>query len=96
MKVSKKFSLIAGEFSPAETREILMNVFSSKIHFHEMRNFSMQERFGETDKTALKRIPQLKKCLDEIKKIIEDGEKKNLRFTLTSDVIINISKKEKQ
>ncbi len=92
MKENQKLSLIDGEFSPAETSEILMNVFSSKIHFHEMRNFSMQERFGQDDEAALKRIPQLKKCLNEIKKIIEDAENKNLRFTITSDVIINILK----
>jgi predicted transcriptional regulator len=66
MKNPQTFKLIEGSYSSKESREILQNVFSSKIQFHQMKNFSSQERFGKDDITALKRIPELKESIDKI------------------------------
>lgn len=42
----KDYKLIEGSFSDEEAKDVLKNFFESKIHFHEMRNFSSEERFG--------------------------------------------------
>ena len=76
----QKFKLIKGEFLPKDSREIMQNVFSGKIQFHNMKNFSSQERYGKDDKIAVKRIPQLKKSLGKIIKMIEAAEKKILGY----------------
>ncbi|MDI1316211.1 hypothetical protein [Flavobacterium sp.] len=89
---SQTFKLIDGDFSAEESLEIIRNVFSSKIQFHQMKNFSSQERFGYDDKTAMIRIPQLKKSLDEIIKLIESTEMKGPQFEIKSDVVIRFTR----
>lgn len=91
MKTQHSFKLIDGKFSSIESREILQNVFAGKIQFHQMKNFSSQERFGKDDETALIRIPQLNNSLKEILKIIEASEMNGEQIEIKSEVIISIS-----
>jgi len=86
------FTLIDGNFSIKESSEILQNLFSDKIKFHQMKNFSTQERFGKDDKNAFKRIPELKKSIAEILKIIESAEKKGEQLEIKSEIVINVIK----
>jgi ribosomal protein L22 len=95
MKNTKVLKLIEGSFSPDEAREILMNVFSSKIQFNKMKNFSSEERFGKEDITALKRIPELKKSMDIISKLIEEAKQNNETIQIISEVKITLSKSKK-
>jgi len=89
MKNQHSFTLIDGNFSIKESREILQNVFSDKIQFHERKNFSSKERFGKEDTTALKRIPKLKKSIDEIIKMLESAENKIELLEIKSEIVIN-------
>lgn len=89
MKDKNKLTLIEGVFSKEEAREILMNIFSTKIKFHELKNFSSQERFGKDDDTALHRIPELKKCIHTIEEIISKVENKKL--IINAEVTISFS-----
>ena len=93
MKNQHTFKLIDGDFSAQESLELLKNVFSSKIQFHQMKNFSSQERFGHQDQNAMIRIPQLKECIDEITKIIESAENKEQQFEINSDIVIHFISK---
>ena len=95
MKNTNAFKLIEGSFSPDEAREILMNIFSSKIQFNQMKNFSSEERFGKEDTTAVKRIPQLKKSMDMISKLIEEAKQNNETIQIISEVKITLSKSKK-
>jgi ribosomal protein L22 len=92
MKNQKIFKLIDGKFSSDESREILQNVFSRKIQFHQIKNFSSRERFGKDDETALVRIPQLNKSLNDIIKIIREAEKNGEQIEIKSEVIISTYK----
>ena len=77
MGKTKKLTLIEGSFSAKDSREILMSVFMSKLHFHETKNFSSKERFGKVDELANIKIPQLKnsmKVLDEFLAKAEENE----------------------
>lgn len=82
MKGDEKHILIKGKFSPSEAKEILLHLFSHKINFHEMRNFSSMERFGKKDIHSIKRAAELKETREQIIKLLEKSvnEKKNLRI----------------
>ena len=73
----KDYKLIEGSFSDEEAKDVLKNFFESKIHFHEMRNFSSEERFGHKDAIALKRIPELKEASEEVLKIVQQAKLSN-------------------
>lgn len=90
MKNEKEFTLIDGEFSPAEARKILMSVFLSKLQFHQLNNFSAQERLGKSDEIAEKRIPQLKKSMDEIVRLLTEAEARGEQLEIRSEVVISL------
>ena len=85
------FTLIEGEFSPKESRELLLNVFKSKIRFHRLKNFSSQERFGKGDEKALSRMVQLQETLASIFKVIDSAEKENQILEIKAEIILNFT-----
>ena len=95
MKNTKEITLMKGEYSSDEAREILFNMFSNKINFHQMKNFSSQERFGKESKTALKRIEQLKKSMLVASKILDKAKKNNETLEILSEVKITFFKVKK-
>lgn len=68
-----QFDLIDGEFSADEAREILMNLFSEKIRFHEVQILAKQERREFGIERHEERIVALKACRDQIKGILEEA-----------------------
>jgi len=95
MMNNQTFNLINGKFLPKESREILQSIFAGKIQFHQMKNFSSQERLGKDDHTALKRIPQLKKSMEKILKMIESAEKNGEQLEIKSEIVISFVKSTK-
>lgn len=86
----KDYKLIEGTFSDKEAKDILKNIFESKIHFHEMRNFSSEERFGHKDAMAVKRIPELKQASKDILEIVQQAKLGNKRLLINANVQISI------
>jgi hypothetical protein len=66
MELPNDLILIDGSFPPEDAKEILLKVFSSKIRFHELKNFSAIVSMGKEDETASTRIPRLKQTMSEI------------------------------
>ena len=91
MHKTEKLILIEGTFLHGEAKEILMNVFTTKINYHEMKNFSSQERFGKEDATAKKRIPALKKETDRLLKILAEAKANNKQLIINSEIVISLS-----
>jgi hypothetical protein len=87
---TKKFTFIESTLSAEQAQEMLMEVYAAKITFHQMRNFSHIERFGKTDRTALRRINALKKDMATLKKTITTAAQKNKLISITSDIQITI------
>ncbi len=85
-------TLIEGQFSPDESLEILTNLFTAKIRFHELKNFSSLERLGKEDAIAKKRIPQLKKALLRIQKEIDSARKQKRDLQLFAEVSLVLAK----
>lgn len=96
MKTPKSLKLIDGNFSPEEALEILLNLFSSKIQFHQNKNFSSQIRFGKEDAMATKRTPELKGCIEELSSLVKEAAAKNQHISITSFVNISISNPVKE
>lgn len=88
---TEKLTLISGSFSNQEAKEILTSIFSSKIKFHELKNFSSQERFGKDDETAAKRLPKLKKEQIKLAQILKKAEQGNHSIHIKSEIVITIN-----
>lgn len=91
MNNTEKLTFIEGTFNDAEAKEILLNVFTQKINFHQIKNFSSQERFGKVDAAASKRIIELKKGLEQAMSIVDDAKKNNLKINISSEINITVS-----
>lgn len=84
----ERLTLIKGNFEPEDAAEILMNLFSSKLQFHSLKNFSSMERLGVEDPLSSQRIPELKKTLVQLEQIIAQAKSSNQKLSLYADVVI--------
>jgi hypothetical protein len=91
MNKTETLNLIEGTFSEAEARDILIGIYSAKINFHQLKNFSSQERFGKDDETAQKRIPKLKKEIEKLKAILSEAQTKNQKLIINSEITISLA-----
>jgi hypothetical protein len=90
MNSNKKLQLIEGEFSFNEAKEILTSMFISKINFHNIQNWSSQERYGKDDETAQKKIPLLKNEIEKLEEIILEAKANNKKLVINSEIIISL------
>jgi hypothetical protein len=67
-------------------------MFNSKINFHNIQNWSSQERYGKDDETAQKKIPLLKNEIEKLEEIILEAKANNKKLVINSE--INISLKD--
>jgi hypothetical protein len=89
MNKIEQLTLIEGEFSVNEAKEILNSIFSSKINFHNIKNWSAQERFGKDDAIAQKRIPALKTEMKKLEEILAEAKANNKKLVLSSEITIS-------
>lgn len=94
MENKQQLKLIDGAFLLDDGKEILNNIFSSKINFHQMKNFSSQERFGIDDAMAVKRIPELREEMQKLEKILKDAASQERKLIIRSVVEISFSNEE--
>jgi hypothetical protein len=90
MNKVEKLTLIEGEFIFDEAKEILINMFSSKINFHNIKNWSSQERFGKDDEIAQKRIPALRNEMKKLEEVLLEAKGKNKKLMITSEIKISL------
>ncbi|MBC7536945.1 MAG: hypothetical protein H7258_14740 [Ferruginibacter sp.] len=88
---NEKLKFIEGTFLYEEAKEVLFNIFSAKINFHQMKNFSSQERFGKDDEIATRRIPALKNEIVKLEKILADARTKKKKLIISSEINISLS-----
>jgi hypothetical protein len=93
MITSKEIDIINGQFTDQEAQEILINIFSTKIQFHELKNLRSIEQTGKQDNVAKKRIPELKTGIDELLKIVSKAKKNNQILTIQSTITVSIIEK---
>lgn len=90
MKQDETLKLINGEFTAEQAREILTNVITTKIHFHQMKNFSSLERFSKEDEIAMTRLPELKRELKRALAFLQTPEFSNKKIQIQSEIKISV------
>ena len=90
MSKTEKLTFIEGTFSNEDAKDILLNIFSAKINFHQLKNFSSQERFGKNDEIAKERIFALTKELEKVEKILQDAKLKNKKLKVSSQIVVSL------
>lgn len=93
MNNTENITLINGVFTPDEAKEVLLALISNKIHFHEMRNFSSEERFGKPDPLSVKRLSELYESRKQVVGLLEEAA--SVGYKLEIESFINIRKGEK-
>lgn len=91
MENQQKLKLIEGTFLPAEAKEVLMNIYTAKITFHELKNFSSVERFGKDDEAARRKIESLRKEMERLELIVAEAAAANRKLVIHSEIFISQS-----
>jgi hypothetical protein len=84
--VAEKFTLIEGVFTADEATELLLNLYGTKIQFHENRNFSSMERFGYQMEKDQSRITALKLAREELKKLLNEAVKDGSQLSVVAKI----------
>ena len=90
MKKTETLTIIDDNFTFDEAKDILMNMFTSKINFHNIKNWSSQERFGKNDPIAQKTIPSLRTELIKLEEILLEAKAKNKKLVVNSAINISL------
>lgn len=91
MPEMEKMSLIKGVFTSEEAKELLKNLYSTKIKFHELKNFSHQERFGTTDEHTSRRILELKEGVKKLNILFEDPKLNHDKIFINAEITISFA-----
>ncbi len=84
MNNSKTIDLVKGSFATADAREIVLTLLSTKMKFHNLRNFSCEERFGESDPVAMQKLEYLRQAREEAELFFSEAIAKGKTITLES------------
>jgi hypothetical protein len=90
MNNPEKLVLIEGIFLEEEAKDILMNIFSAKINFHQLKNLGAHERYGKDDATAKERIPQLKAEVEKLQQLLSEAKGSSRRLAIHSEISISL------
>lgn len=88
MKKPHTFKLINGKFAAQEARKILMELIQSKINFHVRELHGMEERGDYNTKHSEKRVAQLRKTAESLKKVLNKAEAKGTNLKISAAVEI--------
>jgi hypothetical protein len=86
MEKTMELNFIDGEFSSHETKELLMDLFTKKIKFHEMKKFSTLVRYGEEDEFSNDRISDLRSTIEKLNEFINELDDKKVRLVIKSKI----------
>ncbi|HRJ29917.1 MAG TPA: hypothetical protein PLG85_09110 [Cyclobacteriaceae bacterium] len=92
--MSFKISLADDRFSQDETKEILLHLIYANIQFHQLKNFSSEERFGESHMESIECIEQLRLFSKQILKTIETASGKS-ELAIDLRLVVEIKAKQK-
>lgn len=87
---NNKFDLLKGTFTAKEATEILIELFKSKIKFHQHDIFGKEERNEGDTEFSKNRIEDLKIAKEEIKKLLKDENIQDKKVRLKGEITIEI------
>ena len=89
MEKNNKVTLIDGTFNTAEAKDVLINMFTMKINFHQQKNISHIERFEKPDEAAKEKVSFLKSELAKLETLIENAGSNNAALKVTAAIHID-------
>lgn len=93
MSMSFKISLADDRFSQDETKELLLHLIHTNIQFHELKNFSSEERFGESNMESTACIERLRLFNKQVLKTIETASGKS-ELVIDLRLVVEINAKQ--
>lgn len=86
----QRIQLINGDFNPKDAQRILLSIINSKIQYHQLEIFSLEERFGIEATQSKDRIEELKLSVRDIQEIIKEATEAGMKLKVTSTVDIQL------
>lgn len=90
MKNNSNLTLIEEEISCEDANEILTKMFFSNLNFHNIKNWSSQERYGTDDEIAQERIPALKREMEKLQTILSEARVNRKKLVVSSSIKITL------
>lgn len=90
MKNCQNLKLTECFFSEDEAKEILISFFNSIINFHNIKNWSSNERYGKQDEISQKRIFELRKEVVKLQVILTEAKLQNKKIVVSSHIDITL------
>ena len=90
MKKNKTLTIIDENFTSDEAKDVIMNLFSSKLNYHQIKNWSSQEKFGKNDVIAQEKIPALKNEMKRFEEILLEAKANNKKLVISSEINIEL------
>ncbi|MBL7911397.1 MAG: hypothetical protein JNJ41_10115 [Bacteroidia bacterium] len=90
MEKKQDFKLIDGQFNPSDARTILLTLINSKIQFHKLESFGITVRSSGDISMHEKRIRELSKVNEDIKKLLNYAVENNMKLKVNSTIQIEL------
>lgn len=90
MNETETVNLIKGTFAPEEAQELLLALLNSKITFHNRRNWSSKERFGEPNVFSKQKLEYLEEARRNLKTLLAEAIKQQKSVTINSTIEFKI------
>lgn len=90
MTETKTIDLIRGVFSHSEAKEILLDIIRSKINFHNMRNWSSEERFSKPDAFSKERLAELQLTRELLKTYFNEACSLDKKIRIKCQIEMNL------
>jgi len=90
MNKTETVNLIKGTFAPEEAQEILLELLNGKINFHNRKNWSSKERFGEPDILSEQKLEYLEEARKNLKTLLAEAIKQQKSVTINSIIELKI------
>ncbi|WP_276499016.1 hypothetical protein [Pontibacter litorisediminis] len=85
---------IQGSFTCEEAKEILLEVITKKINFHNLKNFSSIIRFEKPDEDSKRRLEELKEAKEKVLLLVEEAKRSNSSLVIESTINIMLEARE--
>jgi hypothetical protein len=90
MKKVQKYKLVEGQFTPSDSINILFALFNSKINFHQLESFRIQETSGLKNRVNHheQRALELKEAYLLMKAIVNNASENNMDLEIHGSIEI--------
>jgi hypothetical protein len=85
-----EISLISGVFESDDARDLLLSLVNQKIQYHQLKSFSLQERYGIADIYSESRIKELALARLDINEYTELAKSLGCRLSVKATIFIEL------